>query len=73
VTGPGEPRPDRPDRPVEPYEPDPNREPERREPGPEPQPDYPGRYPTYEDVPPTEPKDEEPLTLPRFSGKRISS
>jgi len=63
------PRPDGPDRPVEPYEPDP-----KQEPGPaEPEPDYPGRYPTYEDTPPTDPKDEEPLTLPRFSARRIAS
>jgi hypothetical protein len=68
MTGPGNPGPDRPDRPVEPYEPDPSTEPDPR--GPEP--DYPGRYPTYEDTPPTEPKDEEPVTLPKFSGKRIA-
>lgn len=57
--GPGMPRPDRPERPVEPYEPDP-KEPDPRDP----EPDYPGRYPSFEDTPPTEPKDEEPLTLP---------
>jgi len=67
--GPGMPRPDRPDQPVEPDQPDPSREPH----GPEPEPDFPGRYPTYEDTPPTEPKDEEALALPPFSGKRIAS
>jgi hypothetical protein len=63
------PRPDRPDGPVEPDQPDPNREPH----GPEPEPDTPGRYPTYEDTPPVEPKDEEPLTLPRSARDRSAS
>ena len=67
MIGPSVPRPDTPDPPV-PNEPDPNPEPERRDP----EPDYPGRYPTYEDTPPTEPRDEEPLTLPRFSRMRIA-
>ena len=56
------PRPDRPERPVEPYEPEPNQEPNPRSP----EPDSPERFPTYEDTPPAEPKDEEPLTVRRF-------
>jgi hypothetical protein len=65
VTGPGLEPEKHPERPVEPYEPDPNN-PDPRDP----EPDYPGRYPTYEDSPPTEPQDEEPLTLPTVAHAR---
>jgi hypothetical protein len=56
--GPGIPRPDYPEWPNEPIEPDRRSDPERRGP------DEPDRFPEYQDVPPTEPEDEEPLTLP---------